>query len=142
MSIFMTWYKKPFFAVTYFPPKSHYGIPGFPDLLAVIANQWNNNRKELLQSAEQIIAHLKNIKSDNDAVNENIVNEVFKTFSNSFDAVNGGFGSAPKFPSPHNLLFMMLYAKQNQEYNALKMAEKTLLQMRKGGIFDHIGYGF
>lgn len=142
MSIFMTWDKKPFFAGTYFPLKSHYGMPGFLDLLAAIANHWNNNRKEFLQSAEQIIAHLKKAKSNNEAKNENLVNEALQTFSNSFDAVNGGFGSAPKFPTPHNLLFLMLYAKNNQDSDALKMAEKTLLQMRKGGIFDHIGYGF
>ena len=63
-------------------------------------------------------------------------------FSESFDEVNGGFSSAPKFPTLHNLLFLMLYAKQKQDSDALKMAEKTLLQMRKGGIFDHIGYEF
>ena len=143
MSIFMTWDKKPFFAGTYFPPKSHYGMPGFPDLLTVIANQWNNNRRELLQSAEQIIAHLKSAESGNKNVNdENLIEQAMQIFSESFDEINGGFGSAPKFPTPHNLLFLMLYAKQNQNSGALKMAEKTLLQMRKGGIFDHIGYGF
>lgn len=143
MSIFMTWDKKPFFAGTYFPPKSHYGMPGFPDLLTAIANQWNDNRRELLQSAEQIIAHLKSVVSGNKNVNdENLIEQAMQIFSDSFDKINGGFSSAPKFPTPHNLLFLMLYAKQNQNSDALKMAEKTLLQMRKGGIFDHIGYGF
>ena len=143
MSIFMTWDKKPFFAGTYFPPNSRYGMPGFPDLLNAIASQWNNNRIELMQSAEQIISHLKNEKENNrNSDNENLIENAIKIFSNSFDAVNGGFGSAPKFPTPHNLLFLMLYAKQNQKSDTLKMTEKTLLQMRKGGIFDHIGYGF
>lgn len=143
MSIFMTWDKKPFFTGTYFPPKSHYGMPGFPDLLTAIANQWNNNRIELLQSAEQIIAHLKSAESGNKNVNdENLIENAVKIFSESFDKMNGGFGSALKFPTPHNLLFLMLYAKQNQNSDTLKMTEKTLLQMRKGGIFDHIGYGF
>lgn len=143
MSIFMTWDKKPFFAGTYFPPKSHYGMPGFPDLLTVIANQWNNNRRELLQSAEQIIAHLKSAGSGNKNIDdENLIEQAMQIFSDSFDEINGGFGSAPKFPTPHNLLFLMLYAKQNQDSDTLKMAEKTLLQMRKGGIFDHIGFGF
>ena len=143
MSIFMTWDKKPFFAGTYFPPKSHYGMPGFLDLLTAIANQWNNNRRELLQSAEQIIAHLKSAVSGNKNVNDkNLIEQAMQIFSDSFDKMNGGFGSAPKFPTPHNLMFLMLYAKQNQDSDALKMAEKTLLQMRKGGIFDHIGYGF
>ncbi len=143
MSIFMTWDKKPFFAGTYFPPKSHYGMPGFSDLLNAIACQWDDNRRELLHSAEQIVSHLKNEKSNNSNVsNENLIENAVKILSDNFDEINGGFGSAPKFPTPHNLLFLMLYAKQNQDSNVLKMAEKTFLQMRKGGIFDHIGYGF
>ena len=143
MSIFMTWDKKPFFAGTYFPPKSHYGMPGFSDLLDVIVSQWNNNRRKLLQSAEQIITHLKSAESgDKNIDDEELIKRAMQIFSESFDEINGGFSSAPKFPTPHNLLFLMLYAKHKQDSDALKMAEKTLLQMRKGGIFDHIGYGF
>ena len=143
MSIFMTWDKKPFFAGTYFPPKSHYGMPGFPDLLDVIVSQWNNNRRKLLQSVEQIITHLKSAESgDKNIDDEELIKRAMQIFSESFDEINGGFSSAPKFPTPHNLLFLMLYAKHKQDSDALKMAEKTLLQMRKGGIFDHIGYGF
>ena len=143
MSIFMTWDKKPFFAGTYFPPKSHYGMPGFPDLLDAIVSQWNNDRRELLKSAEQIIAHLKSAESGNENIDdEELIEQAMQIFSDSFDEINGGFGSAPKFPTPHNLLFLMLYAKQNQDSDTLTMAEKTLLQMRKGGICDHIGYGF
>lgn len=142
MSIFMTWDKRPFFAGTYFPTKSHYGMPGFSDLLIAIVNHWNNNREKLMQSAEQIISHLKNAKSYDSTDNEKLINKAVQIFSSNFDVINGGFGSAPKFPSPHNLMFLMLYAKQNQNSDIMKMAEKTLLQMRKGGIFDHIGYGF
>lgn len=143
MSIFMTWDKKPFFAGTYFPPKSYYGMPGFSDLLRAIADQWNNNRGELLNSAEQIITHLKSTKSGNKKANdENLTEQAVKIFSDSFDKINGGFGLAPKFPTPHNLLFLMLYSKQSNDLSAMKMTEKTLLQMRKGGIFDHIGHGF
>ena len=143
MSIFMTWDKKPFFAGTYFPPHSRYGMPGFPELLNTIKNQWTSNRKDILESAEEIIKHLKktdgteNIKNSSD-----LIQEALQIFEHTFDSVYGGFGNAPKFPTPHNLLFLMLYAKQNNNSKALKMAEKTLLQMRKGGIFDHIGYGF
>ena len=95
-----------------------------------------------MQSAEQIISHLKNAKSYDSTDNEKLINKAVQIFSSNFDVINGGFGSAPKFPSPHNLMFLMLYAKQNQNSDIMKMAEKTLLQMRKGGIFDHIGYGF
>lgn len=143
MSIFMTWDKKPFFAGTYFPPYSHYGMPGFSDLINAIANQWNNNRPELLNSADEIITHLKNRESNNRNLNDiNLIESAVRIFSESFDSVYGGFGSAPKFPTPHNLLFLTLYAKQNDNSDILQMVEKTLVQMRKGGIFDHIGYGF
>ncbi len=142
MSIFMTWDKKPFFAGTYFPPRRHYGMPGFDELLYTIADLWNNERKKLLQSAEEIIGYLKNAehipaKTDND-----LAETAARSLLDSFDEINGGFGSAPKFPTPHNLLFLMLYAKQTQSREPLKAVEKTLVQMRKGGIFDQIGYGF
>lgn len=143
MSIFMTWDKKPFFAGTYFPVNSRYGMPGFADLLRAITKQWHDNREELLQSAEQIIEHIKSSKTITEVNEDNLIEEAVRIFKQSFDRVHGGFGSAPKFPTPHNLLFLMLYASQKQaQDDALQMAEKTLLQMRKGGIFDHIGYGF
>ncbi len=143
MSIFMTWDKKPFFAGTYFPPNSRYGMPGFSELLNIIINRWNLNKEDLLESAEEVIKHLKSTpKHSNSQPDNDLIKQAVRVFENSFDSAFGGFGNAPKFPTPHNLLFLMLYAKQNNNSNALKMAEKTLLQMRKGGIFDHIGYGF
>ena len=143
MSIFMTWDKKPFLAGTYFPKRSQYGMPGFSDLLNAVADQWNSNRKELLYSAEQVIAHLKQSKAEHRQTGSRNLSEIaVQMFSDSFDSTYGGFGAAPKFPMPHNLLFLMLYAAQNQNPDALEMVEKTLTQMRKGGIFDHIGGGF
>lgn len=147
MSIFMTWDKKPFFAGTYFPVQSRYGIPGFTELLNIMINQWDNNREELLLSANQVISHLKQSESGhNDIGDENLCDRAVQMFGDSFDSINGGFGTAPKFPMPHSLLFLMLYAlhtaKQKNKADILKMVEKTLTQMRKGGIFDHIGGGF
>ncbi len=143
MSIFMTWDKKPFFAGTYFPPDSRYGMPGFPELLNTISTQWKSNRAELSKSAEEIINHLKNTDDTENNQNDNdLIQQAVRIFEDTFDSTYGGFGSAPKFPTPHNLLFLMLYAKQNNNPDVLKIAEKTLLQLRKGGIFDHIGYGF
>ena len=143
MSIFMSWDKKPFFAGTYFPPRTRYGMPGFPELLHTIAKQWKTGRAELLESAEEVIAHLQNTEPVQDHTDSiRLTKKAVEIFAHSFDHVHGGFGSAPKFPTPHNLLFLMFYAKQNHQPDILKMVEKTLLQMRKGGIFDHIGYGF
>ncbi|MDY4413544.1 MAG: thioredoxin domain-containing protein [Ruminococcus sp.] len=142
MSIFMTWDKKPFFAGTYFPVHSRYGMPGFSDLLRAIITQWNDNRTKLLHSAEEIISHLKKSDVRNNVKDKNLIENAVQIFRYSFDSIYGGFGSAPKFPAPHNLLFLMLYADNSQDKNIMQMAEKTLIQMRKGGIFDHIGYGF
>lgn len=143
MSIFMTWDRKPFYAGTYFPPQSRWGTPGFSELLRAIEGQWERNREELLQSAEQVISALK--KADVQKPDESgceLVQLAFQQFAACFDNVWGGFGSAPKFPTPHNLLFLMLYAREKQNPNAMAMVEKTLEQMRKGGIFDQIGGGF
>ncbi len=143
MSIFMTWDKKPFFAGTYFPLHSRYGMPSFSELLNTIANRWNSNQAVLLESAEEIIEHLRNADTaENNQIDSDLIQHSVQIFEHTFDSTHGGFGDAPKFPTPHNLLFLMLYAKENNNPNALKMVEKTLLQMRKGGIFDHIGYGF
>ena len=142
MSIFMTWDKKPFFAGTYFPPYSRNGMPGFFELLNAISSQWQNNRYKLINSADMIIKQLKMQDIHNKPVNGNPIEEAVQIFSESFDSVNGGFGSAPKFPSPHNLMFLTTYAYLTNNDKALHMVEKTLIQMRKGGIFDQIGCGF
>ncbi|MBD5493977.1 MAG: thioredoxin domain-containing protein [Lachnospiraceae bacterium] len=143
MSIFMTWDKKPFLAGTYFPVYAEHGIPGFSDLLRGVANLWSNDRDELLHSADEVIAHLKRPEFNyGNADSENLCAQAVKLFSVSFDNIHGGFGDAPKFPIPHNLLFLLLYASQNEDPDVLKIVEKTLTQMRKGGIYDHIGYGF
>ncbi len=143
MSIFMTWDKKPFLAGTYFPVRPQHGMPGFSDLLKAVAAQWNGRRDELLDSARRIVAQLRQTEAVSENMDtENLCGRAVQMFFDSFDSVWGGFGSAPKFPVPHNLLFLTLYAGQKDNPGALKMVEKTLTQMQKGGIFDHIGYGF
>lgn len=143
MTIFMTWDKKPFFAGTYFPVQSRYGMPGFSDLLWAIVNRWKENRKILLDSAEDMIAYLKGKEANRRKYGENDLTEAaVRMFKQSFDAEHGGFGAAPKFPTPHNLLFLTLYSVRNRDASVRYMVEKTLLHMRKGGIFDQIGYGF
>lgn len=143
MSIFMTWEKKPFFAGTYFPVRSQYGMPGFSDLLTILAAQWKENRPELLQSAEEVIVHLKEKEPESEQrAEENLAETAVAILKRSFDEINGGFGQAPKFPTPHTLLFLTLYGVQNEDSAALHMVEKTLTQMRRGGIFDQIGGGF
>ena len=143
MSIFMTAEQEPFFAGTYFPPQSGYGMIGFRDLLLTIAQRWKDKRTDLQNTANTIILQLQADRhSSHSKINEELPNAAARIFSQDFDSQNGGFGSAPKFPMPHNLIFLALYAQQNKNEYALAQAKKTLLAMRRGGIFDQIGYGF
>jgi len=70
------------------------------------------------------------------------IHEAFSLYKRSFDSQYGGFGRTPKFPTPHNLLFLLRYWYKTQEPTALEMVEKTLDSMYRGGIYDHIGFGF
>lgn len=152
MSIFMTAQQKPFFAGTYFPPVSRQGMIGFKELLLAIAKQWRERKSSLLATADQIIdAVRKEQQSADQNSSENSISDqtawrlpahAAHLFSQSFDAVHGGFGNAPKFPLAHNLVFLLLYAKLSNDQTAAHQALFTLKQMRKGGIFDQIGYGF
>lgn len=151
MSIFMTAQQKPFFAGTYFPPRSRYGMAGFRELLLGIAEKWKTNKAELSESAEHILAHIKtgNPGAANMAdggagrdIDTDLPKQAAEIFAQSFDKKYGGFGEAPKFPVPHNLIFLTLYAQIKNEKTAFEQVKMTLDGMRRGGIFDHIGYGF
>lgn len=135
---------KPFFSGTYFPPHARYGSPGLEELLTAAAGQWRAQKERLLESAEQIAAYLKEQAQTGNraAPGMDTVQRAFRQFADSFDPENGGFGGAPKFPTPHNLIFLMEYGKRTENREALAMAETTLVQMYRGGIFDHIGGGF
>lgn len=143
MSIFMTSEQKPFFAGTYFPPKSGYGRMGFGDLLLAIAERWEKNKRELLESADYILAHINT--GDGGLCGEidrSLPEAAVEIFSRSFDEKYGGFGREPKFPTPHNLIFLTLYSWIKNEENIFRQVTMTLEMMRRGGIFDHVGYGF
>ena len=144
-TIFMTPDQKPFFAGTYFPKNARWGSIGFQELIETIAEKWKHDRNSLLESANQILSTLKKEEPfRKNAVRspEQIIEAALLIYHKSFDKINGGFGQAPKFPSPHNLLFLMHYYEKTNHKPAMEMAEKTLLQMYRGGIFDHIGGGF
>ena len=104
MSIFMTAQQKPFFAGTYFPPESRYGMPGFSELLRIVAQKWQTGREQLLESADGILAALtaereyKSVLPPDRAAD--LILDAVDLFSQRFDRVNGGFGPAPKFPIP------------------------------------------
>lgn len=143
LTVFMTPDQKPFFAGTYFPKHGSYGRYGLTELLERVADLWKNNREELLQAGNQITAAINQPQeSNNQEPDRNLVERAYTQLARRFDHKWGGFGGAPKFPTPHNLLFLMRYAEVTHEPNAMKMVEITLEDMAKGGIFDQIGGGF
>ena len=143
LTVFMTPEQKPFFAGTYFPKHGGYGRYGLMELLEWVADLWKNNRKELLRVGNQVTEAINQEQTGNgQKPNRKLVEQAYSQLARRFDHKWGGFGAAPKFPTPHNLLFLMRYAEVTQEPNAMKMVEITLEDMARGGIFDHIGGGF
>ncbi len=144
LTIIMTPDKKPFFAGTYIPKKTRYNTPGMLDLIPRIGQLWKedrNNIDDVIQRVENALKETQTDKTSSD-LSENDIIAAFSDLSQRFDDENGGFGSAPKFPSPHNLLLILRYWKRTGDAWALHMVEKSLIEMRKGGIFDHVGFGF
>lgn len=141
-SIFMSPEQKPFFAGTYFPKDSRYGMMGFKDMLLVIHEKWLTNRDEFLRSADAIVTALNEKRFSQEETDIKLIETAVDLYKQSYDNKFGGFGEAPKFPAAHNLLFLLKHYEKSKDKQALEMVERTLIQMYKGGIFDHIGYGF
>ncbi len=143
LTVFLTPDKHPFFAGTYYPKADSRGMMGLMSLLQTVHDAWVNKRETLLESAREILAYQKTEKgSANGEITKEVIHDAFSHLKYSFDNTHGGFGRAPKFPTPHNLLFMLRYWYDQKEPFALEIVEKTLESMRNGGIYDHIGFGF
>jgi uncharacterized protein YyaL (SSP411 family) len=144
LSVFLTSEGKPFYGGTYFPPHDSYGQPGFERVLLSIAEAWKNRRQELVGSAAKMSELLQSPASPigNSNLSTEILDNAFTSFQSVFDAVNGGFGTAPKFPQPINLSVLLDYWHRTADNEAMNMVEKTLDAMAAGGIYDHIGGGF
>lgn len=144
MTILMTPDKKPFYAGTYFPKKSMYGRPGLMDVLYSAEEAWRTRKEELVNSSETIVKAIAKSETKNrkEMLKKDTIKQGYKELKNNFDPVFGGLGEAPKFPIPHNLLYLLRYNYSFGDVKALEIMEKTLESMYKGGIFDHIGFGF
>ena len=145
LSIFMTPEGNPFFAGTYFPKSGRMGLMGFTDLLQRIATLWREDREKILQSSGEIRQALQ--REDHRAFAEpsldlGVLKKGYAQLERTFDEKWGGFGSAPKFPTPHHLTFLLRWFRRSGDPQAGKMVEKTLDSMRQGGIFDQLGLGF
>ncbi len=141
-SIFMTAEQKPFFAGTYFPKTARGGMIGMRELLLAIHEKWEQDRQTLIKQADEILKHLSSPDGASDTAEDELTHTAVELYKRRYDAKHGGFGRAPKFPAPHNLLFLLSYYERYNDQDCLHMAEHTLLQMYRGGLFDHIGFGF
>lgn len=145
LTIIMTHDKKPFFAGTYFPKDSRFGRPGMLDILPQIATAWEKDPDEILNTANRVIDAVKQTSNSNPNGSEITLLTLKiaeKDFANKFDKIYGGFGNAPKFPSPHNLLFLLRQYNRDKNSSTLNMVKKTLDKMEDGGIYDQLGFGF
>lgn len=144
LTVVLTPDQKPFWAGTYLPKSAQYGRPGVLDLLAAVTRQWRTGREALLTSSDQIVAILQAQEQDvsSGSPDKTLLTRAFEQFKRGYDARWGGFGPAPKFPTAHNLLFLLRYSVLEGQKDAQEMALHTLLQMYRGGLFDHVGGGF
>jgi uncharacterized protein len=144
LTIFMTPEKKPFFAGTYIPKHGRFGRVGMMELIPQVGFLWKTRREDLFRSADQIVEKLRETTTAQAGgeLSEKTLHETYDGLDKRFDPVHGGFGGAPKFPTPHNLSFLLRYARRTGNAHALEMVEKTLQAMRRGGIWDHVGFGF
>ena len=144
LSIFMTPDKVPFFAGTYFPKESKYGRPGLMEVLTQLHNKYTEDPDHIADVTESVKNALAKTaaKKGRARLTVDTAAKGFGQLARSFDFTYGGFGEAPKFPMPQNLLFLLRHYYFSGNSAALKIAETTLKDMTKGGIWDHIGFGF
>ncbi|MFE5317294.1 thioredoxin domain-containing protein [Paenibacillus sp. NPDC056579] len=144
LTIVMTPDKKPFFAGTYFPKHKRYGRHGLMDLLTQLGSLWRNNPDKVLETGEQIVQEVEKsmLANLNGSISAETLDQAFEIYEQRFDPEYGGFGNKPKFPTSHNLSFLMRYYQRSGNEKALQMVEKTLDSMHRGGMYDHVGYGF
>jgi uncharacterized protein YyaL (SSP411 family) len=144
LSVFLTPEKAPFYAGTYFPPQNRWGRPGFAQVLQLLARNWSERREEIEKAGREVLHAIESrfLPAAPREPDPRLLDRAFAELAVHFDPVWGGFGPAPKFPAPQNLLFLLRYFRRNGEPKALAMVEKTLQAMYRGGIFDHIGFGF
>ena len=145
MSVWLTPDLKPFYGGTYFPPDARWGRPGFPEILREIVRVWQQERAKVQLSAENLTEQIKGLRSvspGGEVPGPETLKEGVAQFAQTFDQTRGGFGGAPKFPRPSELLFLLRETARTGDYAPAFMVAKTLQPMALGGMRDHVGGGF
>ena len=146
LNVFLTPERKPFFGGTYWPPESKYGRPSFLQVLQQVATAWQSKHNDILNSAQKLHEQLADMTA-RESTNQIVLGKV--TLQNAglrlkqgYDEVNGGWGNAPKFPSPSHPRFLLRYGKRFGDDEAVRMVLHTCDKMAAGGIYDQLGGGF
>ncbi len=145
LNVFLTPDKLPFFGGTYFPPVRRYNMPDFGQVLVSVAGAWKEKRDELLHSANDVLGEMRRIglaEFSPIGLSVEQLDSAFQSFVRTFDATNGGFGGAPKFPAPMSLEFLLRYFHRTNNEQALNIVLKTCKEMAHGGFYDQLGGGF
>jgi uncharacterized protein len=146
MTVFLLPDGRPFYGGTYFPPEARQGMPSFRQILSGVEDAYRNRRAEVEKAAESLTQALNRdvlgIGGQAEALNESLLDTAVKEMLRGLDRTNGGFGSAPKFPQPMNLEFLLRSYARTGDQNALDAVTFTLEKMARGGIYDQIGGGF
>jgi len=145
MTVFLTPDGKPFYAGTYFPPADRGPMPGFPRILLAVHEAWEQRRAEVAAGADRVAAALQaqfEAMPDEGQLTARLLDEAARTLTTQYDRVNGGFGGAPKFPSPMALELLLRVHQRTGAERPLQMVEHTLDAMGRGGIYDQVGGGF
>jgi uncharacterized protein YyaL (SSP411 family) len=145
MSVFLTPELEPFYGGTYFPPADSRGMPGFPRVLLSVHSAWQERRDEILASAGEMTERLRalgSVAAGGGELNSKLLDGAARELARAFDAMNGGFGEAPKFPHPMDLKVLLRHHARTGDDHALHIVRHTLDKMARGGIYDHLGGGF
>ncbi|MER3449955.1 MAG: thioredoxin domain-containing protein [Chloroflexota bacterium] len=145
LTVFLTPDGVPFYGGTYFPKEARHGLPAFKDLLRAVAEAWRNRRQEILAGTARVREFLEQQSravAPRDQLDAELLRRAARALLQGYDPVNGGFGTAPKFPQPLNLEFLLRAYRRFKIPEALIAVEHTLKAMARGGIYDQVGGGF
>ncbi len=145
MTVFLTPDAVPYYAGTYFPPEDRYNMPGFPRVLISVAAAFKERKDDIAETAESVLEGLKrstSVVEANESLAVNLLDSAYRGIMKTYDAINGGFGGAPKFPPAMTLEFLLQTFYRTSEERALEVVRNTCLKMANGGIYDHLGGGF
>ena len=151
LTVLLTPDKKPFFAATYLPKQQQFGRRGLREIVPEVQNLWRRDRAKVLRAAESVSAAIQSqenqkFESPTDSATDlpgpDAMHLAHAQLEQMFDSVHAGFGNGTKFPSPHQLSFLLRYHARFQNSTALEMVSSTLHAMRNGGLYDHVGFGF